>query len=510
MQAHAQKTTTELSFSEPIKASKYALILNSGEINDKIYTIMSDKNEYFMLIYDENLKFLKRTSFKKKNCKEDDCIDSHFSYKRTLFFNDRILVLFETYEKSTKNHQLLCQAFDLNGNFFGDLTIIDQIQATSKSKFGSFYIEYSKDKTKFVVIQNTPFDKKEDEKFNFKVYDASLKNLSNASIELPYKDKNVSVINYYLSNKGDIYILVSVKLENNQKDRKEDEKFYSLLCLNTSSDNSLTDHRIQLPQKVIKSVSLQIDDDNEQIACAGLYSDIQTSAKRTNDIDGVFYLNIDMKTNQQLSQSYKPLDKAMVARLLGKKEGTEVKETKGIPVTFNISDFAKLPDGSAYIIAESNWVKVTQSCGKYGCTYIYTYYYYNLLAINISPEGEIRSLIDIPKRQISSSSRTDFFSYRMMQKDDKIFLLFNDHPKNVLADINSIKDVKIIKSEVKSSLVMVELLPNGNYTKTELFLNKNRKAYPKPTRGFEIENGKYVFPLKNASGSFGFFRIDLK
>ncbi len=532
--SHLQANVS-LSFSEPLKASKKALFLNSGEIGDKIYTIKLDKKEYSLLIYDTNLKFIKETPFKKKNCKEDNCIDYHFSYKRTLFLNDRILVFFTTFETKTKNHLLLCQAFDLNGNFMGELTKVDNIPANKKSNSGSFFVEANNNKDKFVVIQNSPYDKKADEKFSFKVYDGNLKNTSNATIDLPHKDKKVSVVNYYLSNKGDVFMLVRVDFEKDQIVRGEDDEFFSVLSLHTSTDNSLSEHKIQVPQKNIISLDLEIDDKNEHIACAGLYSNIKPNSKaKDKDIDGFFYVNIDIKSKEVLSKTFKPIDKAMIAKLLGKKEGKELKDDKGIAPTFEVRDFVKMSDGSSYLVAENFYITEVLSCNDKGvCRTRYIYNYNNIFVIHISPAGEIISLIDIPKKQISSSNNyllelfnanlwqdrglyvsfsendISLFSYKLMQKDDKLFIIYNDDPKNMSADVKSIRDVKKFAKEKKGALIMVELLPDGKYTKTQLFLNKERKVYTKINAGFKINDGVYVAPIKNKKG-FGFIRFDIK
>jgi len=503
------ETDVKLSFSQPLKASKKAIILNSGQIDNKIYTIKFDKSEYSMLIYDANLKFLKETLFKKKNCKEGNCIDRHFGYKTTLFFQDRILVLFETFETSTKNRLLLCQAFDLKGDFVGELTLIDNIPASKKSNSGAFRVEHSKDKTKFVVIQTAPYDKKADQQFIFKVYDSNLKNLSNAKVDLPYKDKNTRVINYYLSNKGDVYMLLRVELEKDQKQKGEDRKFYSILTLKSSDDNSLSEYKVQLAQKDIVDIDIQIDNDNEEVSCAGFYSDIKPGLFNTRDIDGVFYLNIDVNTQKVLSENYKQIDKKMVAQLLGKKEGAKVKDSKGISSTFDIHNFVKLPDGSSYVIAHNSWITEKTTCGKNGCITTYTYHYNNIFAIGISKEGEIRTLTDVPKIQ-KSSSDNPYFSFLTMQKDNKVFLLYNDHPKNVQKNAKTIRDTKILAKENNASLVLVELEPDGQFTRQELFSNNKRKVKTKARYGFRLDEGIYVVPATLKGNDFGFLRIDLK
>jgi hypothetical protein len=503
------ETTVKLSYSEPIPASRTTNMLNSGQINDKIYSIKFDRGEYSLLVYDENLKFLKETSFKKKNCKEGECITKDFDYKKTMFFEDRILVFFTTFETSSKQLLLLCQSFDLNGEFMGKLTLIDKIESGSRWNSGEFRLEQSKDKSKFVAIQIVPFDKNSPREYLFKVYDKDLKNISNSKIELPYKERNTSIVNYRLSNKGNVYMLVRVLHEKDKRQKGEARRMFELLSHNTATDNSLFTYNIQLPKKNIVDIDLQIDDANEQVSCAGFYSDIKSSTY-TTDIDGVFYLNVDVNSGKLLSESYKPIDSAMVARLLGKKEGATVKEGKGMQSSFSIDYFVKLPDGSSYVIAENTWITVTTSCGKSGCTTTYTYHYNAMFAIKISQDGQVETLIDVPKVQ-KYNAPNPFFSYSIMQKDDKVFLLYNDNPKNISPEIKSIRDVKKLTATTKGALTLVELLPDGKYVKTQLFVNIKQGISTRVKNVFRLNEGSYVVLTKNTKGSeFKFMRIDLE
>ena len=355
------------------------------------------------------------------------------------------------------------------------------------------------------MIQNPKYDKNSEEKFLFKVYDKELKNLSNSSIELPYKDKKTSVINYYLSNTGDVYMLLNISLEKDERKKGEDKRLYSILTVKSSSDNSIIEYKVQLPQKQVSSIDLQINDIDKSIACAGFYSELGSLRK---DVDGVFYLNIDMKTNKIITQSYHKFDRDLVLRLSRKKEGKKIKESVGISNSYSIQDFVKLPDGSAYVIAEDNYTVQTTRCNQNGvCVTTTTYYSLNILAIKISKTGEIQSITDIPKYQVARSST--YQSYLLMQKENDVYIIYNDNPKNNIANISKFSDLKVFGSEMKGALTMVKLFPDGKYSKMELFSNKTKKLATQVRFGFKIDEGSYIAPLKQKK-SFSFLRFDIK
>ncbi len=408
-------------------------------------------------------------------------------------------------KKQLKNRLLLAQAFDLEGQFVGELTVIDNIPASKSSNSGSFMIEQSNDKKKFLVIQNPKYEKNSEEEFIFKVYDKDLKNLSNSSIELPYKDKKTSVINYYLSNTGDVYMLLNISLEKDERKKGEDKRLYSILTVKSSSDNSIIEYKVQLPQKQVSSIDLQINDIDKSIACAGFYSELGSIRK---DVDGVFYLNIDMKTNKIITQSYHKFDRDLVLRLSRKKEGKKIKESVGISNSYSIQDFVKLPDGSAYVIAEDNYTVQTTRCNQNGvCVTTTTYYSLNILAIKISKTGEIQSITDIPKYQVARSST--YQSYLLMQKANDVYIVYNDNPKNNTTNISKFSDLRTFGYEMNGALTMVKLLPDGKYSKMELFSNKTKKLATQVRFGFKIDEGSYIAPLKQKK-SFSFLRFDIK
>ncbi len=504
-------------FSQTQKVKSTVTIASSGKIGDKIFVTKSDvyRGKYSIMRFDKSLGLEKEVLFKEKSCKTPNCIGKDYDFIETLYLKDKLLLFFQSYERKTKNRMLFCQKMDLDGKFVGQLTKIDNIEAKKKSNSGSFFIEYSEDSTKFLVVKSLPYKKREDEKFVFKVYDSDLNNLSNSQLTLPYMDKDASVIDYYLSNKGDVFMLLNVDIENKKKKKGEDDQFYSLLCLNASTDNSLAEYRVQLPKKNIVDISFRVDNDHESVLCAGFYSDIKTSAKRTKDIDGFFYLSVDVNSKKMKSQSYKELDPEIIKQLMGKKKSKKLKEGKGISKTFVIKDFVKRSDGSSVIVAENRWTQVVQNCtttqyGTTSCTTSYHYHRDNIFSISISPDGDVLSFFDIAKKQASINDGGVYSSYLLYQKGDRVFFLFNDNLKNLDASMKTIRDVKTMGKLKKTGLFAVELLPDGSCKKQLLVKNKDYKMMVRPERGVEIAKGIYVAPITTVkSKKLGFVRFEL-
>ena len=71
-------------------------------------------------------------------------------------------------------------------------------------KSGTFDFQISQDSSKFLVYHNNPYDKYNNEKFSYKVYDNKLNLVWEKDVQLPYKDKYFSIEDYILDNAGNV------------------------------------------------------------------------------------------------------------------------------------------------------------------------------------------------------------------------------------------------------------------------------------------------------------------
>ena len=492
--------------------TRFARIRDAGEVGENLFVILSNdkSNRLFLLnIYDKNSLQLKSSSeFKSSSCKSSNCIDKHFDYMKTLFLKNKVVMLFQTYERSSKNLQLYAQKLNRNGSFDGKLELIDEIDAKSRSNTGSFMIWLSEDSTKFVIIDNPPYDKYKGEKFGFKIYNSEVKNQSNFGISLPYKDKNLSVIDYFIGNDAKIHLLTLIDLEKKEIKPGQAAKFYSILTIDPA-DKSVAEYKVNLPSRSVEDASLKIDNVNNKFICCGFYSDLKPKAKVGNDIDGFFYMRVDIKTKKVEAQGTKEIDKEMVGELLNKKK---VKDQQGITKSFVIKEIETRKDGSTTLITENrrDVVYTYSHCNSYGCTTTTTYYYYrdNIFVIDIAPNGSVNSFIDIPKMQVSVNDDGKYLSFLSFKKNDRLIFIYNDNPINLNSKIKTIKDVKTMTSVAGASAVAVEINKNGGYSKVKLFDNAFKKLALLPESGIRIGNGLYIVPTMvppSGCGCFGFF-----
>ena len=496
----------KVNFGELFPTHRSANILNAGVLGDKLIVVVSEKDYILMKFYDSSsMKLITSKVIQQKNCKGiKDCIDDDFDYLMTMFSKENMIMFFNSYEKTSKQNVLFAQKFDKQGNFDGKLVIIDKIAAESRRNSGSFMLWQSNDSSKFIVIQNPPYEKYQGEQFNFKVYNTKLDNLSNFGASLPYKDKDVYVSDFRLGNDGKIYLLVNITKED--KERGEDRSFYSILSTDGKSP-SFSEFQIKLPEKDIESIALRLDDKNNKIICAGLYSDI-SKGYTGKTVDGLFYLKVDIEMNAVEATSFKKIDASVMAAILDIKESKVQKKSRAASASknFEIMDIIPKKDGSSTMITEYRRLVITtttttNSSGQTTTTTTYHYYRKNIFVINIGADGSILSFTDIPKDQQSVNDGGKFLSFMLFQKDDKIILVYIDHPENLSPSVKSIKDAKMMSRVGKSVVVAVELNKDGSYTKQKVYDIAEKKTALIPERAIKISNGKYIIPIEKVPSS---------
>jgi len=494
-----------VSYSQMMPNSYFTTIESAGKIGNSIYQIKRDKKGLYLDIYDASkMNLISSKLFKARSCETSDCIDKHFDYIKTSFMKDAILMFFETYDRKADERILFAQKVDLKGNFEGKLVQIDKIDTKKRSE-GSFNVWQSEDSTKIMVINNPPFEKYNNEKFGFKIYSSNLKNLYNLGITLPYKDKNVSVIDYYLGNDNKIYMLTRVDLEKDKKVKGQAPFFFSILTINAET-NALSEFKVNMPSKNIEDIVLRLDKSSKFVTCAGFYSDLKPKEYVGNDIDGFFYMTIDAATQQITTKGTKAIDKNMVAELMDIKNSKKIKADQGISNDFEIRNIKKRSDGTTTLIAEYRKVVVTTytTCSQNGgCSThtSYTYYRENVFVVNLATDGSVMSFIDIPKKQITVNDGGMFSSFLTYEKDDNLYLIYNDNPENLDATIRTYKDTKPMPRINKACLVAVGINSDGSYTKTKIHDNFTKKLISMPESGMKVGDGEYIIPAQEPLGA---------
>ncbi len=485
-------------------------IENVGQVKDKIYTIMTnDKGtEKSLIIYDQNLNLQKESQFYSKKVDGIGVINSKFDYFQSLFFKNSILHIFSTFETKSKSKLLLVQKSDLDGNFIGELKVIEEIKDTKKF-ISKFAVVCNEDSTMFAVLKFPDYKNTANQNISISTFKADLTKVNTKDIVLPHQDINAVYKDAFLSNDGDVFLAMYVELNKKDAVKNEDNDFYSIINTHIANNNPISEYQMKLNGKNMVNVFIKLNNNNNQIICTGFYSNINTTAKRTRDIDGFSIMTISTKDDSIIKQFSKDFPQQLIYQLLSRDLDKELKEDQGISDNYIFNGIYPKPDGSMMVTSE--YFQVYSICHQYNqpCTDFYDRF--NVLLINIDKNGEIQNFIDLPKEQtiVNNLKLRPTTSYITMQKGNEFVIVYNDHEDNQHRQITRGKDVQEMMDPEESIVTIVKINEKGEIKKEFFQVDKTLKVTPLPLFGMKIGEGKYAMPLYNKKRT-GLIKYEIK
>ena len=189
--------------------------------------------------------------------------------------------------------------------------------------------------------------------------------------------------------------------------------------------NQYGDKVFQIPMSeyVNTSVKFKYDNVNQKMTAAGLYT-----TKNSLKALGYYLLNISSQSNAH-NFSYQPFDDEFVSSLLGKK----ITENKGI-TDLSVQEIVHRRDGGILAIIEQVREVERQMASANSRLYMrgdglrisIDYFYENIFAISLSPEGATQWKSVFYKKQSSQDDDARYCSYFLVKTPSALRFLFND------------------------------------------------------------------------------------
>lgn len=451
--------------------------------------ITYDKTGYYMLHFQKKGPTIDKYGID-LNLEKSYLIDLKKAGKKMLFegisyFKDNLIVLSSFSDRNKKTNALYYQIVDKNTLVQKTgLTLLSELQFDKKSRNGDFGFATARDSSKMLIYTGMPFVKDGPEKFGFTVLDENLNKLWSKEVELPYLNKLFQVEDYDVSPDGNVFITGSeYKDKKLEKTRKgvPNYKYHILGYFNNG--NLVKDYEVDLGDKFITDLSVSIGPD-KNIICSGFFSE-----NGSWSIGGVFYLTIDGTTKKVTKKSLKRFSEDFITEGWTKKEEKRAKrkaarKNKELEMyDYDLHDLVHRNDGGALLFAEQYYVFVsrvttTDANGNITTREVYHYIYGDIIAVNISPEGEIDWATKIEKNQHTTNDGGYFSSFSIHVKHDKIFIIYNEHAKQFL-DKETRQNIK--RKDRRSMLtLLVEINSKGDVEKELLFNNKAEQVTTRP------------------------------
>ena len=478
--------------------------------------IVGDKdNTIFMLMHRKKDLFMQRTdglkvAWQKPVDLERDKKD--MTLRTVILTKSEIMVFSTYYDKKLDENSLYLSSYDQDG--FKPLKRFEKIaniHAEKSKNTGGFIISASPDGTKVLVEVDRPFEKEEAKKFQLNMFDESMAPLWSQDCTLPYDDGKFSAQSVRVDNDGVIIVLGKKYLEKQEeREMKKAGKAtyeYHLLVFKESSP-APQDYPIVVADKFLQDMTISMGQEGD-IVCAGLFGN-----KGSFSVRGAFYLRLDRASKSIGHESYMDFSDDLITSYMTEKEANKAKkkadkkdEELELP-EFDLHDLIRRDDGGAVLIAEQYFMRivtVTSSNPNGGTvtTTTYHYYYNDVIAVNISPEGNVEWAAKVPKRQHSVNDGGVFSGCAVAVKGSNIYLVFNDSGENLF--LKQGDKVKQFELKGKDALVVLATIDgDGKVSREALFSPDRRDVILRPQDCVDLENEEmFIYASRKNDYRFG-------
>lgn len=309
---------------------------------------------------------------------------------------------------------------------------------------------------------------------------------------LPIADKLFNIESYDVDNKGNVYVL-GIKFDDVPKEKVKGEPNYNYLLLKYEfGTDNLIEYPILVEGKFLTDLNFTINKDSD-IICAGFYS-----KEKVYNISGSFYMKIDDESKAVLVSDFLEFDISLLTQNLNEKQDAKVqkKEDKGKKVNllqYNLGKLVIKDDGGITLVGENYYVVVTTSYNAQtkSQTTTYHYYYNQILVVDISADGKIQWVKQIPKNQHTINDGGYFSSYGLIERGDKIYFLYNDNPKNVTFKPGD-KIFSYKKKDDETLTMLVEVDKDGNMVREAAFNQQKAEVIMRPKAFYQINDDEMI------------------
>ncbi|MDG1347213.1 MAG: hypothetical protein P8P77_06310 [Crocinitomicaceae bacterium] len=475
-------------------------VLNTDR-NDFSFLTLRGRKNFRVVSLDEKLKMdvskeLELPSIGKKEVKY---VDAGQIGETTYFFS-------QYFDRKADQVTLYASDLDIKKGKFNEHY---EAMVVKDKNFGMFSRPFqvirSLDSTKIMFICTYPAKSKENARIAVKVTDNSLNELWKNDIIFDQENRDFTVLDYLIDSKGNLHMSVSNRLENKEKKAKQSKgRYYVSIYSYYPDEEKLKEYEIGFKDEIILTAHLELNVVNE-IICTGFYAEGKFFDA---GMKGFYFLRIDPTTQKVTSSNISPFDKKFLGKLMNERRAEKGKGISGYVVR---NTYARA-DGGMTVVAEYYLYQEVKDQDGNVVKQIWTYG--NVLVFFLDAEGKMKTYSILKKNQICSTKGTigslmalagatttpgahelPYYGIGTMMKDDKLYLIYNENPKNELR----LKEDKKPKSvrENSSETVLVIFEDDGSIESNVLFKSKDKKSGYKmpvmPRYAFKYsENGLLV------------------
>jgi hypothetical protein len=350
-------------------------------------------------------------------------------------------------------------------------------------------LEHSRDSSKFLIYHELPFEHG-NQRFGVKVFDERFNTVWESEVEMPYEDDLMDIEDIEISNEGSVYILAAIYKDKRKSKRKGKPNYtYQVIKLDKES-GALSTFEIQVAEKFLIDMNIALNVD-EDLICGGFYSN-----ESSFSIDGSFFLRLNGLTHEIESQNFSPFSFEFITAYMTDKEVKKAhkQKSKGNDLemfSYDLRNTVLKDDGGAVLIAEQyQEYHGSYTDGNGNMQSYIKYIYGDIIAISMNPDGTIDWTVKVPKLQESRNDGGYYSSFASVVMDDKIFLVFNDNPRNL--NIKTGKEIETYLWTKESIVALVTINYAGEVEREALFTSEKKEVKICPKVSEQVSKNELI------------------
>ena len=411
--------------------------------------------------------------------------------------NNKIIHLTSDFENKEKRNYVRATQFSMDGKpesiKWKKVISVPVERNTDRADFQYFF---SQDSSKLMTIHEHGVKGKDLSKISINVIDSeTFEEIWNATTELKYIYKDVYILTAAVSNSGEVMLVATIKNDEGKRLEKYSTNIFSFPNKNKEYEEQV----LKLEDKYLSSAKISYKKDGKAVM-TGFYNLLKNGMDK--GLAGAFLVNIDPSNLNDININTEGMDGKTLA---------SITPSGALAAMFNldqlnayqIEEFEFKPDGSGYVVAEQRFMRETES----GNTVRRTYYFNHLIIYRFNSDLEIEWFSTIPKQQVTSISvpKLAFFyyfpksavrlaykynSFISTSKDDKIYIMYNDHKNN--GNARTLKETKSMSNKNTALASLVTIDPKGTWDKEAVFSGKDLGVILETSSSYKGLNGGFL------------------
>lgn len=425
------------------------------------------------------------------------------------FYIDGQVVLFTQVVDFLKKEKLLyIQELGKSGNVMGEPRVIGKL--TNQNMVVDFNVCLTPNGQNVFVWYNRPFQTYNEEPFYFKMYNSNLREVFNKQVKLPLVNQAFSIDQMKITNSGCVYMLARISPSEAQLAKMKTVTYtYKMLIFDPAFDDVAT-YEIKDKKLTIVDLIFGVDDSDN----IDVYGFLVPKGKTT--YQAIYHQKIDVKEKKLVNAK----DSKKACYTFQKSEIPQFNAERlckfmDQKYDYQLLNVLYLTDGGSVVIAEhKNYWKDSIFDPQTRETMYNEYYRFNdVLVAYCSQQNNMEWMVRIPKSQYSYNDYGKYSSVATYAIGEKIFLFYNDNPKNLTnleageskANLNGDKYKEATSPDRNGFAMAVSIFSDGAVSGQALFPKSNKKSKIIPELFQEYNGTHYMFTRNGKKCKFAMF-----